>query len=89
MSKDGTSINTFYSKCQGKGSLLLVVKDDGGNVFGAYANEEFKYTPNKFYGTGETFLFSFFKSERVYPRIRSAATSSLEIVQILQLYRKT
>ena len=66
MSKDGTSINTFYSKSQGKGSSLLVVKDDGGNVFGAYANEEFKYTPNKFYGTGETFLFSFFKSERVY-----------------------
>ena len=66
LSKDGTNIHTFYNKSSGKGSSILVIKDDSGNVFGAYANEEFKCCPNKFYGTWETFLFSFFKGERIF-----------------------
>jgi hypothetical protein len=64
LSRDGTSIKTFYNKAQ-PGSSLLIVKDDLGNVFGAYSPEEYKCNPNKFYGTGETFLFSFYKTDSV------------------------
>ena len=42
-----------------------MVKDDEGNVFGGYASEE--YNPNsKFGGTGECFLFTFYKGNKIH-----------------------
>lgn len=35
---------------------LLLVKDGGGAVFGAYVADAWRYNP-RFYGTGETFVF--------------------------------
>lgn len=66
MNVDGTSIKTFYDKCKDKGSTILLIKDDENNVFGAYANEEYKYNPNNFYGTGETFLFTFYNTNTIH-----------------------
>ena len=65
MSIDGTLLKTFYSKAEGVQNSILVVKDDIGNVFGAYISDYIQCLYNQFYGTAETFLFSFFDTERI------------------------
>jgi hypothetical protein len=35
---------------------LLLVKDSGGAVFGAYVADAWRYNP-RFYGSGEAFVF--------------------------------
>ncbi|TSK20204.1 Oxidation resistance protein 1 [Bagarius yarrelli] len=65
-SKHGMSIKTLYRIMQGQDSpVLLVIKDSDGQVFGALASEPFKVSDG-FYGTGETFLFSFYPQFEVY-----------------------
>ena len=57
---DGCALRTFYDKCEGINNSIIAIKDEEGNVFGGYASESF--TPKfKFYGTGECFLFTFYK----------------------------
>jgi len=34
--------------------------------FGAYCSESFRSNDQNFYGTGETFLFTFYKGERIH-----------------------
>jgi len=36
---------------------VLVVKDDGGGLFGAFVNEGFRASGGRYYGTGECFLW--------------------------------
>ena len=63
--KDGCLLKSFYQKVSGENNIIIVVKDDDNNVFGAYASEEF--TPSgKFFGTGECFLFTFYKENRIH-----------------------
>ena len=65
ISVDGCALRTFYSKCEGISNSVLVVKDNENNIFGAYASDTF--SPQcQFYGTGECFLFSFFKENRIH-----------------------
>ncbi|XP_030645613.1 oxidation resistance protein 1b [Chanos chanos] len=57
--KHGMSIKSLYRAMQGLDSpVLMVIKDSDGQLFGALASEPFKVSEG-FYGTGETFLFSF------------------------------
>lgn len=63
--KDGISFSTFYQKVSDYQQSIIVIEDDMQNVFGAYLSEEIRNS-QKFYGTGETFLFSFFKSVKIY-----------------------
>lgn len=58
IAKDGTSMRTFYSKLYKYCPTILIIKDTKGRVFGAYVSEKWKNSKD-FYGTGETFLFSF------------------------------
>ena len=65
ISIDGSALKSFYNKCEGINNSVLVIKDDEGNVFGAYASEV--YTPNStFSGTGECFLFTFYKDNKIH-----------------------
>ncbi|KXZ54901.1 hypothetical protein GPECTOR_4g973 [Gonium pectorale] len=60
-SRDGVSLRTLYRKASGAGvtSTLLVVREAGagGHVVGAFAAEPWVPGP-RFYGTGETFVFT-------------------------------
>ena len=58
-------LKTLINKTEEYQNTILIVKDDENNVFGAYASEAFELSGN-FYGTGETFLFSFFKEDRIH-----------------------
>lgn len=54
---DGYSLNTVYRKCKDvEGSVLLLIRDTMGVVFGAVMSETMKCSKH-FYGTGETFVF--------------------------------
>ncbi|XP_035249083.1 oxidation resistance protein 1a isoform X1 [Anguilla anguilla] len=65
-SKHGMSIKTLYRAMQGQDTpVLLVIKDSDGGIFGALASEPFKVSDG-FYGTGETFLFSFYPEFEVF-----------------------
>ncbi|XP_039592907.1 oxidation resistance protein 1-like isoform X2 [Polypterus senegalus] len=57
--KHGMSIKTLYRTMAAQDSpVLMVIKDSDGQIFGAVASEPFKVS-DCFYGTGETFLFTF------------------------------
>ncbi|XP_065154792.1 oxidation resistance protein 1a isoform X5 [Paramisgurnus dabryanus] len=64
--KHGMSIKTLYRAMQSLESpVLMVIKDSDGQIFGALASEPFKVSEG-FYGTGETFLFTFYPEFEVY-----------------------
>ena len=65
LSIDGSSLKTFYYKCQDINNSILVIKDDEDNIFGGYASECFQPTKN-FSGTGECFLFTFYKENKIH-----------------------
>lgn len=57
--KHGMSIKSLYRAMQGQDTpVVMVIKDSNGQLFGALASEPFKVSDG-FYGTGETFLFTF------------------------------
>ena len=65
MSVDGCALKTFYNKCQDINNSILIIKDEEDNIFGAYASECFE--PSKdFSGTGECFLFTFYKGNKIH-----------------------
>lgn len=60
--EDGVSLQTFYSNAHGYTNSLLFIEDNGGYKFGAYCCEDWAVHKH-FYGTGESFLFTFRDSE--------------------------
>ncbi|KAM8945266.1 nuclear receptor coactivator 7 [Pelodytes ibericus] len=64
--KHGTSLKTLYRNLSClDGPVLLVVKDMDNQIFGAYATHPFRLSDH-YYGTGETFLFTFNPDFKVY-----------------------
>ena len=54
--RDGISMQTLLRKARGRSPTVLVVRDMGKAVFGAYCSEPWHLAP-RYYGTGETFVF--------------------------------
>lgn len=59
---DGISLQTFFKNAKGYSNSILFIEDDGGYKFGAYTTEDWKIHKH-FYGTGESFLFTFRDTE--------------------------
>ena len=58
-SHDGVSMITFYENVKNYAGTILIIRDTNGSVFGGFANAPWK-KGKYFYGTGETFIFSFY-----------------------------
>ncbi|KAJ3227886.1 oxidation resistance protein 1 [Clydaea vesicula] len=54
--KHGVSLKTLYSRCFDAGPCLLLIKDDKGNTFGAFSNQEFAVNVG-YFGNGLCFLW--------------------------------
>mmetsp|Transcript_19754 Transcript_19754/g.36776 ORF Transcript_19754/g.36776 Transcript_19754/m.36776 type:complete len:514 (-) Transcript_19754:203-1744(-) len=57
--RDGACLDTLYSLCSDSAvsSSFIVVEDADGHVFGGFLTQSFKKS-TKFYGSGESFVFS-------------------------------
>ena len=64
LEQDGSTLSTLYSLSDShrgkRGGFVLVVRDSGGGVFGAYLTESPKPQPH-YYGSGECFLWRAFR----------------------------
>ncbi|GBF88193.1 hypothetical protein Rsub_00905 [Raphidocelis subcapitata] len=69
--RHGISLQTLYRRAAGAAQTLLVVRDGGGHVFGAFTTEAWRVAP-RFYGTGETFVFQLEPHRAMWPwRVRA------------------
>lgn len=53
----GTSYEEFLRRTEFADSHIILIRDSEGFDFGAFVSESWKMSKNKFFGTGETFLF--------------------------------
>lgn len=63
--RDGISLHTLYRKAANKSPTVLIIKDAGGHIFGAYTPEAWHIGP-RFYGTGETCVFKMRPTRLLY-----------------------
>eukprot|EP00698_Gefionella_okellyi_P024628 TRINITY_DN8765_c0_g1_i2.p1 TRINITY_DN8765_c0_g1~~TRINITY_DN8765_c0_g1_i2.p1 ORF type:complete len:561 (-),score=93.11 TRINITY_DN8765_c0_g1_i2:44-1726(-) len=61
----GISMNTFYRNVAEAGATLLVLEDLKGRIFGGMAPEAWRKS-EKYYGMGETFVFTFHPTFELY-----------------------
>lgn len=64
LEQNGSTLSTLYNLCDAhrgkRGGFVLVVKDAGGGIFGAYLTDPPKPQPH-YYGSGESFLWRAFR----------------------------
>ncbi|ORX97117.1 TLD-domain-containing protein, partial [Basidiobolus meristosporus CBS 931.73] len=71
----GASIHTMYKKLRDyEGSIILALKDNEDNTFGAYLSEPFQPHPG-FYGNGECFLWKMTNASLSEPEIKVYTSS--------------
>jgi hypothetical protein len=61
----GASFSTLVQKIMFQGPTLVIMKDEDGYIFGAYADQDLEQRP-KFYGTDRSFLFTIRPKFRIY-----------------------
>lgn len=59
---DGISLKTFYKNMHEHTATILLIQDTNGWRFGGYAAHDWEVNKH-FYGTGESFLFTFKDSD--------------------------
>jgi hypothetical protein len=64
MSEHGVSMNTFYKLVGGAPATLVIVEDENHHKFGAMVHENWEQR-TKFYGSSETFLFTFRDTDNI------------------------
>lgn len=71
-SRHGISLQTLYRRCAGNTASVLLVRDAGGYVFGAFCTEAWRPSA-RFFGTGEMFVFQLAPHKVMFPwQVRSA-----------------
>jgi hypothetical protein len=58
ISHDGISYSTMFHKTKNLYPSFILIEDSKGQVFGAFMSRDIRES-NKFYGTGESFVFTF------------------------------
>ncbi|KAG0000107.1 hypothetical protein BGZ80_002673 [Entomortierella chlamydospora] len=61
----GESFSTLMQKITFQGPTLVIMKDEDGYIFGAYADQDWEQKPN-FYGSDRSFLFTIQPKFRIY-----------------------
>jgi hypothetical protein len=61
----GASLRQFYSRTDGCKASVLIIQDELGHVFGAFASEGWKRDPKRSYGTGDCFLYTFHADKKL------------------------
>jgi len=70
--RDGTALSTLLRRARGLAPTVLLVRDGGGGVFGAFCPEAWRRAA-RFYGSGEAFVFQLAPHLVAYPwRARGA-----------------
>ncbi|EFC45726.1 predicted protein [Naegleria gruberi] len=64
-SRDGFSAQAFHSKCDNKGSTVVIVKAKTGAVFGGYTSISWTSTTGAFFPDKSAFLFSLVSADKV------------------------
>eukprot|EP01112_Ceratiomyxa_fruticulosa_P011991 TRINITY_DN3301_c0_g3_i1.p1 TRINITY_DN3301_c0_g3~~TRINITY_DN3301_c0_g3_i1.p1 ORF type:complete len:275 (+),score=45.50 TRINITY_DN3301_c0_g3_i1:493-1317(+) len=64
--KHGQSFNRFMTHTTGAGPTLIIIRDDGGHVFGGFASETWKDAYPKFYGNSSSFVFQIHPETKIY-----------------------
>jgi hypothetical protein len=65
-SRHGISLQTLYRRCAASSPSVLLVRDAGGYVFGAFCAEAWRPAA-RFFGTGETFVFQLAPHKVMFP----------------------
>ena len=65
LTQNGADIKTLFKNCEGIKNTILVIKDKEGNIFGAFLSDVL-YPSATFTGTPDTFLFTFYKEEKIH-----------------------
>ena len=59
LKKHGAALHSIFEKCKGHRYSLLCLMDSDGVVFGGMASDEWRDRKDKYFGSGESFLFTF------------------------------
>jgi hypothetical protein len=59
LKKHGAAMRSIFERCKSHRYSLLCLSDSDGVVFGGMASEEWKDRKDRYFGSGESFLFSF------------------------------
>eukprot|EP01134_Creolimax_fragrantissima_P000523 CFRG0523T1 len=63
----GFSLNALYRQVKSSGPNIIILRDSGNAVFGAYLSEPLRVSETRYFGSGECFVFTLAPIARVYP----------------------
>jgi len=64
--KNGKSFNRFCFHVTGRGPTVIILRDQNGHIFGAFASETWKDKHPKYYGTAHSFLYKLKPNRIIY-----------------------